>query len=328
MKKPSNPQWKRLLKLIGPIFFIFLLIRVIDPGMTADLIKGLKPEIALLSMLMSPVVIAALTLRWWLTCLRLRMDTTVKNLFQISYISWFLGLVPIVGISPLSKYIYLKDEGKSSSATAVSITVDKLFDVIGLMAFGIFGLLYFPRDFFNQTYLWIIFAGMLLCGFVALAFGSKIWSALTGFFKRYTNKKLLQMGSTLSTDLAEFWSGFNLKFFLMILGLSIAIGLLRSLVLYLLAVSLSMPVGFGFIVACRALIGIANVIPITINGIGTRDAVLLLALPLVGVSKEAAIALSCLMFLWLICSKFSGIFFWLTRPLPSGSIRGLKNPKI
>ena len=303
-------------------------MRVIDPGMAADLIKSIKPGIALLSIIMSPVVIAALTLRWWLTCLRLKIDTTVKNLFHISYISWFLGLVPIVGISALSKYIYLKDEGKSYSATAVSITVDKLFDVIGLIVFGIFGLLYFPRDFFNQTYLWIVFAGMLLCGLLALAFGSKIWSALTGFFMRYTNKKLQQMGSTLSADLAEFWSGFNLKFFLLILVLSIAIGLLRSLVLYLLAVSLSIPVGFGFIVACRSFIGIANVLPITINGVGTRDAVLLLALPLIGVSKEAAIALSCLMFLWLICSRFSGIFFWLKRPLPSGSIKELRNSKI
>ena len=86
------------------------------------------------------------------------------------------------------------------------------------------------------------------------------------------------MGDNLEADLAGFWSGFNLQFCGLILGISIAIGLLRSLVLYLLAISLNIYVDFGLIVACRALIGIVNVIPISISGLGTRDAILLLAL--------------------------------------------------
>jgi uncharacterized membrane protein YbhN (UPF0104 family) len=106
--------------------------------------------------------------------------------------------------------------------------------------------------------------------------------------------------------------------------ISISLGILRAIILYLLALTLKIHVSFGLIVACRALIGIVNIIPITINGLGTRDAVLLLALPLSGVSKEAAIALSCLMFLWLIFSKFFGIFFWLKRPLPLGIFMSIK----
>ncbi len=111
--------------------------------------------------------------------------------------------------------------------------------------------------------------------------------------------------------------------------IAVALGILRAFILYLLAISLNLYVGFGLIVACRALIGIVNIVPITVNGLGTRDAVLLLALPLANVSKEAAVALSCLMFLWLIITKFSGIFFWLKHPLPSkiftGKQRGQRN---
>nr|MBC8392281.1 flippase-like domain-containing protein [Deltaproteobacteria bacterium] len=102
------------------------------------------------------------------------------------------------------------------------------------------------------------------------------------------------------------------------------IGLLRSLVLYILAISLNIYVSFGLIVACRALIGIANVIPVTISGLGTRDAILLLTLPLAGISKEAALALGLIAFLWTIGSKFSGVLFWLQRPLPAGSIMAIK----
>ena len=316
-----NRRWKLLLKLVGPVFFVFLIIRVVDLKTTASLIKDIRPAIALLSILVSPVVIAASTLRWWFTCRRLQMDTAFKDLFQICYLSWFFGLIPLVVVSPLSKFIYLKDEGKPASATAISITLDKLFDIIGLMVFGIFGLMYFPKGFFNQTYLWFILASIILFGFALLLFGSRIWFVLKEIIKRHTHKRLQRIGRDLNTDLTQFWSGFNVKFFLLILGISIIIELLRSFILYILAVSMNMQVSFGLIVACRSLIGIVNVFPITVNGIGTRDAVLLLTLSLAGVSKEAAIALSCLMLLWIICSRLSGIFFWLKRPLPSGSIR-------
>ena len=107
----------------------------------------------------------------------------------------------------------------------------------------------------------------------------------------------------------------------MMIGISIAIGVLRGLVLYVLAVALHISVGFGFLIASRAIIGLVNVIPVTISGLGTRDAVLLLMLPLAGATKEAAVALGVAAFLWTIGSKFSGVFFWLMRPLPSKSLR-------
>ena len=132
------------------------------------------------------------------------------------------------------------------------------------------------------------------------------------------------MAHSLEVNLTEFWSSFNLGFFCIMLALSILIGLLRSLVLYLLALSLGMHLAFSLVVACRALIGMANVIPISISGLGTRDAILLLTLPLAGVSREAAISLGLAAFLWTVCSKFSGVVFWLKRPLPSKGVSALK----
>jgi hypothetical protein len=70
------------------------------------------------------------------------------------------------------------------------------------------------------------------------------------------------------------------------------------------------------------------VIPVSISGLGTRDAILLFALPLAGVSKEAAIALGFLAFLWTIGSKFSGVIFWFKHPLPTSSIRSIKEKLI
>jgi uncharacterized protein (TIRG00374 family) len=310
-----KPKWKGLLKCLGPLLFIFFVIQLVDLRTTAGLIKEIKPGWAAISMLLAPILLATLTLRWWLICQRLEIKIPIKELFQINYISWFIGLLPLMAITPLSKFIYLNEKGTPAGTTAVSITLDKLFDVIGLILFGFFGLIYFPSGLFKEMHVWIFLTVGFLAFVAILVFWNKLWAAFIRFLKRYTGKKIQKIGENLDVDLSGFWSRFDLTFFMFMIFISIGLGILRALILYLLAVSLKIYVSFGLIVACRALIGIVNIIPITINGLGTRDAVLLLALPLAGVSKEAAIALSCLMFLWLIFSKFSGIFFWLNRPL-------------
>ena len=324
-----KPQWKGLLKCLGPLFFIFLVVQVVDPATTAGLLKDIKPGWAAISMLLFPILLAVLTLRWWLICQRLEMQIPFKTLFQINYIAWFLGLIPLMAVTPLSKFIYLKDRGIPAGKTALSITLDKIFDVIGLVLFSFFGLIYFPRGFFQEIHLWIFLTAGLLALAAILVFWNTLWAAFIRFLKKVTGKKLKRIGEKLDVDLSAFASQFDFSFLVFMILIAVGLGILRAFILYLLAVSLNIYVGFGLMVACRALIGIVNIVPITVNGLGTRDAVLLLALPLANVSKEATIALSCLMFLWLVVAKFSGIFFWLKYPLPakilSAKQRGRRN---
>lgn len=320
----SKPRWKGLLKFFGPLLFILFFIKVVDPKTTLNLLKGIRIDIVLLSIFLFPVVNAAQTYRWWIVCRHIGIRASFNGLFQVCYISWFLSALPLSGIMPLSKIIYLHEEGKPPGKLFISITLDKLFDVIGLLFFGLFGIIYFPGILFEKQILTGFLGGTFLIVCVVLVFGRKTWEGLMKLFKRFTNKNLQQVGRNLETDMTKFWSDFNLKIFFLILGISIVIGILRSLVLYLLAISLNIGIGFGPIVACRALIGIINVIPVTISGLGTRDAILLFTFPLLGISKEAALALGLIAFLWTIGSKFSGVIFWLKRPLPAGSIIAMK----
>lgn len=320
----KGPKWKGLLKLLGPIFFVFILWRVIDLQTTLVLVRGMNLKIALISILLFPVLNTMLAFRWWVICRRLELTVSVKTLFQVNYISWFLSAFPMIGISAISKFAYLKEEGKPAGLIAISITLDKLFNIIGPIFFGLFAFVYFPSSLLKYMHLWVFYTGLIAIALTMALFWKKIWQTLKKLLSLFTSKRLHQIGRNIETKLAKFWSNFDLKFFALILVISIVIGLLRSLVLFLLAISLNMSIGFGFIIACRALIGITNMIPVSISGLGTRDAILLLTLPLAGITKEAAIALGFLAFLWTICYKFSGVIFWLKRPLPSDSILAIK----
>lgn len=319
-----KPRWKGLLKFFGPLLFILFFIKVVDPKTTLSILKKIRIEIALLSILLFPVVNAALTYRWWIVCRHVGIRASYNELFQVCYISWFLSALPLSGIMPLSKIIYLNEKERPPRKLFISITLDKLFDIIGLLFFGFFGIIYFPGILFKNQILTGLLGGTFVIVCMVLVFGRKTWKGLMKLFKRFANKNLRQVGRNLEADMEKFWSDFNLKIFFLILGISIAIGILRSLVLYLLAISLNINIGFGPIVACRALIGIINVIPVTISGLGTRDAILLLILPFLGISKEAALALGLIAFLWTLGSKFSGVIFWLKQPLPAGSILAIK----
>lgn len=321
----SKNRWKELLKLLGPLLFVYFFFKVVDPWAAAGLIKKVRVEIFLLSLLLIPIAIITITSRWWIICRNLGLETSFGELFQIFYISWFYGIIPVSGTSFISKIIYLKEDGIPVNTTFLSLTIDKLFDVMGLMFFGLFGLIYLPKELFGDKLLWQFYGGMICVMVIALVFGKKIWTALREFLKRYTTKRLREVGISIEESMKQFWTGFNVKFFALILGLSIAIGLLRSLVLYILAVALHMKITFALMVGCMALIGIADVIPVTVSGLGIRDAVLLITLPLAGIAREAAIALGFVAFLWAMCSHFSGVFFWLKRPLPTKEIIAIKN---
>jgi uncharacterized protein (TIRG00374 family) len=323
----SKPNWKTVLKLCGPIFFIFLVLAVVDPGAAADAIKSLRPEMALVSFLVFILVNATIAFRWWVICQRLEMVVPYSKVFQIYYISWFLSLIPMAAISPIAKFAYFKDEGKPVGITAISITLDKLFDILGLMLFSLFGIVYFPGNLFKELHLWAYFGGITCLALVILAFGGRLCNVLIKLLRHYSNKKIQKLGQNLTAELSDFWSGVDVHFFGALFGISILIGLLRSMVLYLLALALNIDVSFGLIVACRALFGVINVIPISLNGLGTREAILLPALSFSGISKELALALGFVAFLLTLCSKLTGILFWLQRPLPLNVIRTVREKK-
>jgi len=317
-------NWKNLLKLLGPLLFIFLLARVVDPKQAAGYLKGIRLDMIFISFLFFPIIMYLKTLRWQIICQHIGLSIPMGKLYQINYISWFMGNLPPGGIALLSKIVYLKEDGKPIGATVVSIFLEKMIDTAGLMIFGIYALIYFPKELVEEEKLGIIFGITGIAILIALAFKEKLGDA----YKKWFSKKLLMKVKFNSNGLEEalnlFWSGFQIKLLSIIIGLSICIYLLMSLALYVLAIALHIKLSFGFTVACLALIGIANILPLTVNGLGTRDAILLFAFPLAGLSKEAAIALGFTAFLWSVAFKFSGVIFWLKNPLPTKAIRSLK----
>ena len=89
------------------------------------------------------------------------------------------------------------------------------------------------------------------------------------------------------------------------------IWLTKFLGLFLLAVALGMEAPFWFIASVGSMGVFISLVPISISGFGTRDAVFIYFLSLRGISAESAVALS---FLFLLHGIFgvlaSSLFVW------------------
>ncbi len=303
---------KQLGKLFGPALFIVILLTVVDFPRMAEMARSLRPGMVLLGILLFFPLTAVQTFRWWIVCRQLKMSVSFSTLFEIYYISWFLGSLPLSGATAASKALYLKSEGFALDRSAAAVVIDKVLDLFGIMGFALFGLLYLPHRYLAGLLSgWVYIAAGVAVGLVAAKTGAAkaVWDRVgRAFLRRFGDR-----APDLSAILSDFRNSAGLGLGLAHLVLIVAIGLLRGAILYVLALSLGLEVSFWLMVACRSLVGFVNIVPISVSGLGTRDAVLLLILPLWGITKEAAVALGFLAFLWTVFTKLTGIVFWFKR---------------
>lgn len=85
---------------------------------------------------------------------------------------------------------------------------------------------------------------------------------------------------------------------------------------YLLGLGLKLDIALATFILIVPITNVIASLPITINGLGMREAGYLFLLGMAGVSKEQAVALSILYFAASLAGGFTGIFAFLTTPIP------------
>lgn len=94
---------------------------------------------------------------------------------------------------------------------------------------------------------------------------------------------------------------------------------------YLLAIGLGLDTALATFVLIVPITNVIASLPVTINGLGMREAGYLVLLGMAGVSKQQAVALSILYFAATLTGGFTGVFAFLTTPMPRpATIESLK----
>jgi glycosyltransferase 2 family protein len=302
-----------LLRLIGPVLLTLFLLNSNLQQLAAILWHAHPWPIALSLLLMPPFLIIK-AWRWQRIMQELEIEPpplcTATNLYTVGV---YLGAVTPGQAGDLVKAWYLRDRGQPLAPALLSVVLDRLCDLIVMVIFATFGILALGQLLPNpalQTALVIAMGlGLAALTTVLVARGPRQWM-LTRILPAILPQKLQESLQRWNQQLATLAVRPRL---LLPVGIASLLSASFTFVrLWLLFVALNIHLPLWVIVGVSALIAILQILPISIAGVGVRDAALLAVILPYGYTTEQALSLSALFLLLNIEHVLAGflISFW------------------
>ncbi|MDD5729593.1 MAG: lysylphosphatidylglycerol synthase transmembrane domain-containing protein [Candidatus Omnitrophica bacterium] len=211
---------------------------------------------------------------------------------------------------------------KKPSQIMATVILDRLSGFIGLVTVALLAL-YFGRSFITDksviTAMGII--TLILVAILLVLFNDFLYWRINYFLKSYkkasnNNKaglihRIRELLKETHSEIHHFRN--NKKIILMNLGLSFIIQVISPLTFYFISLSLGIKLNVLYFFVFLTIIGAITLLPISIGGLGLRDAATIFFFAKVGVAKDMAFAMSLLNFIFiLIYAGIGGIIYVLT----------------
>ncbi len=286
--KPS-----RFLPVVGLAIFAYLVLSA-GIGNIVSVFLLLNPFYLAIACVLVIVNFSLQNLKWKMILSGQRIDIGYKKLYKIYMIGAFYGFITPGKIGTFLRVKYIqKCTGKSLGECSVNLVVERIIDMLVLFLLAIAGLVYLV-NFISPSLLVLILAAFAVFGaFVVI------------LLRENTSRKLLKIfwkvlvPKSMKGELRE---AFNSFFKNMIHVRALVVPSLISLAAwvsiysasYMAALSIGIDVPFTAILTIQPLATIVALIPITVGGWGTREAVWLFLFSFYGVLAQQVMALSIL----------------------------------
>ncbi len=284
------------MKLVVSAGLLWLLFDKAGGAQVAGLLKSISPLYIVAASLVYLLAQLVSSFRWRLLLSERFAITRLYSLYLVG--SFFNIFLPgIVGGDAVKVYYLYKGTGKGTQALG-SVFMDRYAGFVALVALG---LLAYPFGFkhFGGTWLqWLL--PVIAAGFAGasvLIFGMRLGggrlkklSAFYDYFHQYLGQK---------------------KVFIKALGLSVVIQGMAMFCVYLLSIGFGLDVPFLAYVVFMPIITTVSAVPLSISGLGVREASFVLLLSSVGVSTEEAMALSFAWFISMALASLVGLVEYL-----------------
>lgn len=289
--------------LIGFVIF-FLIIKSVD----FEYLKSKISEIRIIYVFLAvPALICAhffRALRWKTIMSFQKISYSFKNSLLMYGASSLLGAITPGKIGDFSRIAYLKKDGHSMAQSSLGNFLEKFLDLAFAFFFVSVGISYLPLiPYLDIDYTSILkwgllsFVAAILLIFALYKKGAGIHAFICGVFENLKKLKLKEAALILLLTLFDWFAYF--------------------LIIYFLAFSIDITeyVGFLYLSFSATFIVIVSLLPISVLGIGTRDAALIFLLSPFGLGKETIILFSFLILLNSVAVLPLFLFCWLKKPI-------------
>lgn len=284
---------KKFFPIIGIALFVYLLLKL---DITKIFQEIGKMNISFLLPIIILVVLFYIiqTLKWFVIARKQKINLSFWEAFKINWVSNFYGFITPGKLGTIIRTNFLKEKGATTGKGVSNFVIDKVLDLSSLFILTVvFGFMFY-KDLIPRIYLYQIGVIFILIAVLFFIFYKKdnCKFLLKFVHERIIPKKFKEKSRVLFESFYEDLPAISFLLFVFIINLLCWI--MNYLVLYLIALSLGMNVGFVFFLIALSISTIVAQIPITINGLGTREIALISLLGILGIDSVKVFSMSIL----------------------------------
>ena len=239
--------------------------------------------------------------------------------------SLFIGFITPGRLGDFARVLHVsQDCGVSVSRAFSTVFIDRLFDLYAVLIMGAIAFVILGGDDYATTLVQIVVIATVFLSPLLFLVSNPAFSLAQNIglrFGSWTGKLIGPDGwlTGVRDDIRTFTIR-SLSVGALLTAVSLAIFLGQAM---LLARALDLSASLGEVTFAVTLGSLAALVPISISGLGTREAAIVTYLGTTGTSSETALAFSLLLFLtFYLALGLIGAVAWLIKPMP---IKGLKS---
>lgn len=283
---------KKFLPIIGLLIFLVLIIGI---GIENIIAAFLTADVFILasSFLVLPFIVFVQVVKWKLLIGPNFENINFTSLLKIYLISFFYGAITPGKLGSFIRISYLKKKSNVSIGSAsTSVFLDRFLDFVSIFAFALFGA-FLVASFLTDLIIALIVLTVVMI-FLLWFFSSKNRSKI--FFKKFFLAILPEKLKEKSMEIFEdFFNSIPKRNKIYQSGfLSLISWFLIFFHSYIVILAFGITPNIFFVIGALAIASVISLIPITINGIGTNEATLVLIFSLIGISSSVVVAFSIL----------------------------------
>ncbi len=282
-------NWKKYLSFIGIVIFIYLLIKL-DLVEIFNAVRNTNLRIFLPAVLLVFVFQITQTFKWFVLARKQGIVLPFKEAVKINLMSNFYGLITPSKLGVVMRGEYLKKYSKSIGKGISNFVLDKILDIFSVFFLAIFFSFIFRRkfNFIPINFFILFFFLFILLSFFIISKKNRIFLKL--FYRKIVPEKFKEKAKS---TYHSFYSGMlkKRKLFIVFIFNLINWVVLYSIT-YLVGLSLGINIPFIYFLAILPIGTLISLIPISIDGLGTREAALISLFGLFGVEATKVFSMS------------------------------------
>ena len=297
------------------VVFLFIISKL-DYNIIYSIVNDINLIYLTIAILLNFPQLFLKSIRWNLLLAKQNINYSLYSSFMIFLNSLYIGMITPGRIGEFIRVLHLKNDKSVNIGKGFSIVlIDRLFDLyllmiigsVGMWRIGIFG--DFSNIFIFFIFLIFISPLLLLNSIFINSFVSILYKATTIKKNKY---KIEASYATFFKNIKEL-VGFNLLVSAFLTFSSYFIFFLQC---YLIVLSMDLKISFLTITSFMAISNLISFIPISISGLGTRDATLIYLFSLESVGSETAVIYSLLVFItFFVIGALIGLGAWFIKPI-------------